>query len=519
MLLSTSFLFFYLLFTVIFLNLNCLFLFHFNISSNIISLVNRICLNDFYFINYYFLWTSLWFIPFYILIILILFHYNVNSLNIKKKSSFIIITVLILITYLSYLNCNLVYLNLKVFSEDTNALLLNSVNKIHPLLLYISLLVFFLILVQYYNIDFNFLQKNEILMFNSVSSIKYKVVLSIYTLYLGGWWALQEGSWGGWWNWDFSEVFGLFILYKLLVVIHSKFYLRSCYMNRNYFSISCILLLIFYLSIQLNFSYVSHNFGFRFYKFINTTILFNYLLLITITCLIFFQNEFYLIIINSSSKLIILRKRLISLIFILTSLILYLSLLILLNDFLWTNFNLNLFNFQCNFNDLIFIIVHLLILYVFEFKFIIIFLMLVLNEVFINFIFLVLNRLKFFTLIILLHYIFLIIFFYSISYYEEVLSNLTFIQSDNNFTNGLELVVNELNLENLSNRIEETTTFSGKYFDLNLYEKFVLQKFYPLGYKELFNLTIFDNQVLFIYVNFILSLYLLLYKINKKFMV
>ena len=93
---------------------------------------------------------------------------------------------LILITYLSYLNCNLVYLNLKVFSEDTNALLLNSVNKIHPLLLYISLLVFFLILVQYYNIDFNFLQKNEILMFNSVSSIKYKVVLSIYTLYLGG---------------------------------------------------------------------------------------------------------------------------------------------------------------------------------------------------------------------------------------------------------------------------------------------------------------------------------------------
>lgn len=290
-------------------------------------------------------------------------------------------------------------------------------------------------------------------------------------------------------------------------------------MNRNYFSISCILLLIFYLSIQLNFSYVSHNFGFRFYKFINTTILFNYLLLITITCLIFFQNEFYLIIINSSSKLIILRKRLISLIFILTSLILYLSLLILLNDFLWTNFNLNLFNFQCNFNDLIFIIVHLLILYVFEFKFIIIFLMLVLNEVFINFIFLVLNRLKFFTLIILLHYIFLIIFFYSISYYEEVLSNLTFIQSDNNFTNGLELVVNELNLENLSNRIEETTTFSGKYFDLNLYEKFVLQKFYPLGYKELFNLTIFDNQVLFIYVNFILSLYLLLYKINKKFMV
>ena len=28
---------------------------------------------------------------------------------------------------------------------------------------------------------------------------------------MGGLWAYQEGSWGGWWDWDISEVFGLFI--------------------------------------------------------------------------------------------------------------------------------------------------------------------------------------------------------------------------------------------------------------------------------------------------------------------
>ena len=49
--------------------------------------------------------------------------------------------------------------------------------------------------------------------------ITYSIILTI-TLYFGGWWALQEGSWGGWWNWDASEVLGLITLLYLILAVH-----------------------------------------------------------------------------------------------------------------------------------------------------------------------------------------------------------------------------------------------------------------------------------------------------------
>jgi cytochrome c biogenesis factor len=52
-------------------------------------------------------------------------------------------------------------------------------------------------------------------------SIKFYIILIIITLFMGSWWALQEGSWGGWWNWDPSEVFGLLFLLAYLYLIHN----------------------------------------------------------------------------------------------------------------------------------------------------------------------------------------------------------------------------------------------------------------------------------------------------------
>lgn len=54
----------------------------------------------------------------------------------------------------------------------------------------------------------------------------FKKTLFIYytwcCLFLGGWWAFQEFTWGGWWNWDSVE-FPIFSwsIYLLIVLLHS----------------------------------------------------------------------------------------------------------------------------------------------------------------------------------------------------------------------------------------------------------------------------------------------------------
>lgn len=55
------------------------------------------------------------------------------------------------------------------------------------------------------------------------------LVVGLYcTLFLGGWWAFQEFTWGGWWNWDGVEVPLLLLsLYVTLIKFHN-IYSRSC---------------------------------------------------------------------------------------------------------------------------------------------------------------------------------------------------------------------------------------------------------------------------------------------------
>lgn len=79
--------------------------------------------------------------------------------------------------------------------------------------------------------------------------------------FLGAWWALQEGSWGGWWNWDASEVFGLIVLTYLLTSLHS---ILSSFMQTVkliYVLYASTLTLFTYGLLQMGYSVVSHNFG------------------------------------------------------------------------------------------------------------------------------------------------------------------------------------------------------------------------------------------------------------------
>ena len=135
-------------------------------------------------------------------------------------------------------------LNLNIYSENFNNLLINSINKYHPLLLYISIFVFyFTILLFYY-----FLKKPNYVLFLKIQIfikffIQNYIKYIIFSLFLGSFWALQEGSWGGWWNWDPSEVLGLLILFFYIYFFHKKYN----FLNYILYSIIRIYILFLYL--------------------------------------------------------------------------------------------------------------------------------------------------------------------------------------------------------------------------------------------------------------------------------
>ena len=80
---------------------------------------------------------------------------------------------------------------------------------------------------------------------------------------------------------------------------------------------------------------------------------------------------------------------------------------------------------------------------------------------------------------------------------------------------NFEIIPNTLSLENNSNIIESSTTFDNKYFVLYMYENMIVQQFYPTGFKDLLTLCIYDDIVIFVYVNFIIIFYVLVYRVNK----
>jgi cytochrome c biogenesis factor len=108
---------------------------------------------------------------------------------------------------------------------------------------------------------------------------------------LGSWWALQEGTWGGWWNWDSSETFGLFFFLLPFFFYHNKSYLNFHQKNLNIFKKSTTLLLFSYFFIQLNFDLVSHNFGIKFFQFFSNNLFFYNTLLTLFFMKIFFNKK------------------------------------------------------------------------------------------------------------------------------------------------------------------------------------------------------------------------------------
>jgi len=328
--------------------------------------LSRLHANDFFTNVVYYFWTTFWYIPVFVFLTLYVLTFF-TKLNFNKVESFIVLAVLTLLgfEYVDYFFLNLNYTSTCLNSENINLLLTNSINKYHPYLFYTSLTFFFksYFLFLTYRTLSNHIFYNLALVKILVSSRLVLFNIITVTLFLGAWWANQEGSWGGWWNWDPSEVFGLLIMMFIIIYFHKAYFnsnVANLFYDLRYFSLSVSIVYIF---IQLNFNLVSHNFGIKIDQFVNTSQLFLALLSLLIYSVyrlnIYIYQHSQLKFIKTCSATVGGGWPLSFTIALIITLVVLLSFVPLFNEFFWKFWGVNLFNFIFKFTTLV-VYVHLL---------------------------------------------------------------------------------------------------------------------------------------------------------------
>lgn len=147
------------------------------------------------------------------------------------------------------------YVDLFIY-ESHNPLLFNSLNKIHPAIFHI-LLIWILIPI----LSNKYLKYTSYKFIKLISFVYTLIIYLITTIFFGSWWAVQEGTWGGWWDWDPSEVLSLVVLSYLIYILHSLYYLNMCiFFYRSIISLF-ILIVVYFIGLQLIFGLTNHNFG------------------------------------------------------------------------------------------------------------------------------------------------------------------------------------------------------------------------------------------------------------------
>ena len=225
---------------------------------------------------YDFLWTTYQLIPgFYWLLLLLVIVYNTSQLKKVYFYFFLLLFYYIcLFNVFDFLIYDLELINMNFLFNEINLFLLNSLNKWHPIFFYISTVFFFIVLyINYKLLLHSGYSLFSFLFYNFKSASLNVLVLLIFAIFCGSWWALQEASWGGWWNWDPSEFLGLILIIIYVIFIHFK--LKVIYLFK-YFFLTHYLFLTFiniFIFIQLNFSLVIHNFGLKFFFFFDNNLI------------------------------------------------------------------------------------------------------------------------------------------------------------------------------------------------------------------------------------------------------
>ena len=141
--------------------------------------------------------------------------------EIFRGSGFSAFIALSLLEFKVQLLCGFSNLPLVGQTSILNFLLTNQLNQIHPPLFFASLALLFSFLITGENLRiqavWSYFGEISLLTENLTHSL-LKVAAPL--IMLGGWWAYQEGNWGGWWNWDPSEMFALFFVLWALANRH-----------------------------------------------------------------------------------------------------------------------------------------------------------------------------------------------------------------------------------------------------------------------------------------------------------
>jgi len=319
--------------------------YQYTLYTHVSDFTSRLFVTDFFINSYYLLWTNFTYIPLLLLLFVCIYTQVSAKVTFKPLYSFILILYSIHLMEYYHLNPS-IYVG-DIGGANFNYLLLNSINKFHPALFYLTLLLFLNpMYLQTQPLNPTHLSNEK---YFKLSTITYYFLPTIiFTLFLGSWWALQEGSWGGWWNWDPSEVFGLLIMIHYLNVFHSRNPIQRYTAGYYAYSMSIRTVLFIYLFVQLNFDLVSHNFGTRINQFVDQSHTFMALLLVVVFGLLYtilrsrqLQRDLTLL---DSFNLPRLRFSWeftlgLALLFILSS-----SFSLLINDFYWKLFQANMLN-------------------------------------------------------------------------------------------------------------------------------------------------------------------------------
>lgn len=320
----------------------------------------RINLNLAYWDLIYFLWTNLLYIYMYFIPLLLYSFYLLFRQYYSTYYTLSICIFLIMCTYAVNLNPNLNYevLTTFIFSKS-NTLLSNNINKYHPLILHVCLN--FLVIYYLKHLERMSITKYLFTPLTLFSTYSALFIICLLTMGLGSWWAYQEGSWGGWWAWDPSEVLGLVILFTLAGLFHFVFNTKKIVRTSRVIKLYCICLYLLYFSLQSNFSITSHNFGFQ-----NES---NFFLKIYYCIMIFIcLAQFFIWLKNEFSTSIYQARKLsppnfsISYHTVFLFILIIISFMPLMTDLLWKMLIVNFINFNTNYYILVNIFILLILL-------------------------------------------------------------------------------------------------------------------------------------------------------------
>jgi len=159
-----------------------------NLSESVINdSYSRLFQDDFYVNIYYFMWTNLWYIPFFISFLFInLTTYRYYSFVNKYFAVYLFFILLLLLHTLGYYHSNTTVFLTTTRPNNINSLLLNSLNKYHPFLLYLSAIFFSITLLNIISSFSISLHKSSILYIKTNIRVRCLLGLNLFSLFLGG---------------------------------------------------------------------------------------------------------------------------------------------------------------------------------------------------------------------------------------------------------------------------------------------------------------------------------------------